>query len=89
MQRVYTACAAKYRMLISLFLYFPSIAQCIVLGAVSSIEVNHKNVETARKGQEVCIKIENTGGDAPKMYGRHFDSQDILISRVSHTRLYF
>ncbi|XP_071787061.1 eukaryotic translation initiation factor 5B-like [Asterias amurensis] len=57
--------------------------ECIVLGAVSSIEVNHKNVETARKGQEVCIKIENTGGDAPKMYGRHFDSQDILISRIS------
>ena len=57
--------------------------QKILLGSVSSIEINHKNVECAKKGQEVCIKIENTSGDAPKMYGRHFDSEDLLISRVS------
>jgi len=31
----------------------------------------------------VCIKIENTTGEAPKMYGRHFDYQDMLVSRIS------
>lgn len=52
------------------------------LGLVGSIECNHKTVETARKGQEVCIKIEPVPGEAPKMYGRHFDKDDPLISKV-------
>ena len=33
---------------------------------------------------QVCVKIENPGGDAPKMFGRHFDETDLLISRVSN-----
>ncbi|XP_066992101.2 eukaryotic translation initiation factor 5B [Anabrus simplex] len=53
------------------------------LGVVTSIESNHKNVESARKGQEVCIKIEPIPGEAPKMFGRHFDEQDFLISKIS------
>lgn len=53
------------------------------LGRVSSIEINHKQVESARKGQEVCIKIEHCSSDAPKLYGRHFDHTDILMSRIS------
>lgn len=32
---------------------------------------------------QVCVKIENPGGDAPKMFGRHFDETDLLMSRVS------
>lgn len=52
------------------------------LGRVTSLEINHKPVDIARKGQEVCIKIEPTGGDAPKMYGRHFDHDDMLVSKV-------
>lgn len=31
---------------------------------------------------EVCIKIENIPGQAPKMYGRHFDEKDMLVSKV-------
>lgn len=53
------------------------------IGTVSTIEVNHKTIETARKGQEVCIKIEPLGGEAPKMYGRHFDHADMLVSKIS------
>lgn len=53
------------------------------LGIVTSIENNHKAVETARKGQEICIKIEPTPGDAPKMFGRHFDEKDLLVSKIS------
>lgn len=53
-----------------------------MLGIVTTIESNHKNLPAARKGLEVCIKIENVGGDAPKMYGRHFDEHDMLLSKV-------
>jgi translation initiation factor 5B len=53
------------------------------IGTVTTIEVNHKSIETARKGQEVCIKIEPHGGEAPKMYGRHFDHTDLLVSKIS------
>ncbi|XP_032686654.1 eukaryotic translation initiation factor 5B isoform X2 [Odontomachus brunneus] len=53
------------------------------LGMVTSIEYNHKPVESARKGQEVCIKIEPTPGETPKMFGRHFEAKDFLISKIS------
>lgn len=50
---------------------------------MTSIENNHKTVDVAKKGQEVCIKIEPIPGEAPKMFGRHFDHTDILMSKVS------
>ncbi|CAN8006854.1 unnamed protein product, partial [Ixodes hexagonus] len=53
------------------------------IGTVTTIEVNHKQIESARKGQEVCLKIEALGGDAPKMYGRHFDHTDFLVSKIT------
>ncbi len=49
---------------------------------MTSIEVNHKQMETARKGQEVCIKIEPIPGDSPKLLGRHFEETDIIVSKV-------
>ena len=56
------------------------------LGRVVSIELNHKALEIARKGAEVCIKIEPSGGEAPKMFGRHFDETDILMSKVNRSK---
>uniref|UniRef100_A0A1B0D468 Elongation factor Tu-type domain-containing protein n=1 Tax=Phlebotomus papatasi TaxID=29031 RepID=A0A1B0D468_PHLPP len=53
----------------------------VELGIVTSIEYNHKQIESARKGQEVCIKIEPIPGDSPKMFGRHFDETDMLVSK--------
>ncbi|XP_052893178.1 eukaryotic translation initiation factor 5B [Anopheles moucheti] len=53
------------------------------LGVVTSIEANHKQIESARKGQEVCIKIEPIPGETPKMYGRHFEETDMLVSKIS------
>ena len=54
------------------------------MGVVSSIQNNHKDVENgARRGQEVCIKIDHVGGEAPKLYGRHFDHTDLLVSRIT------
>ncbi|XP_020915031.1 eukaryotic translation initiation factor 5B isoform X2 [Exaiptasia diaphana] len=55
----------------------------IDVGVVSSIETNHKNITEARKGMEVCLKIENIPGETPKLYGRHFDHEDLLVSKIS------
>ena len=54
------------------------------LGRVTSIELNHKQIPSARNPQEVCIKIEPGNAEGgPKMYGRHFDENDVLASRVT------
>lgn len=52
------------------------------IGVVTSIEMNHKSVDSAKKGQEVCVKIEPIPGESPKMYGRHFEATDIIVSKV-------
>merc|ERR1719447_713051 len=39
----------------------------IYLGICTSLQKNEQDVPSARKGEEVCIKIESPGGDAPKM----------------------
>lgn len=62
-------------------------SQFLDIGIVTSVEVNHKQVESARKGQEVCIKIEPIPGESPKMFGRHFDEKDMLVSKVSFIEL--
>ncbi|KAI6235010.1 Eukaryotic translation initiation factor 5B [Aphelenchoides besseyi] len=55
----------------------------VFLGTVTSIEQNHDLIDMARAGDEVSIKIENTTGEAPKLYGRHFTHTDELVSRIS------
>merc|ERR1711892_221153 len=55
----------------------------IYIGICTGIQHNSKDVDTAKKGDEVCVKIESPGGDAPKMFGRHFDETDLLTSRIS------
>lgn len=55
----------------------------INVGIVTSIENNHKPVDSARKGQEVCVKIENVPGETPKLFGRHFDETDMLVSKIT------
>lgn len=49
---------------------------------ITSIELNHKAIDCAKKGQEVCIKIEPIPGEAPKMFGRHFEATDMIVSKV-------
>ncbi|KAM4701028.1 eukaryotic translation initiation factor 5B isoform 2-T2 [Discoglossus pictus] len=53
------------------------------IGIVTSIEINHKQVDVAKKGQEVCIKIEPIPGESPKMFGRHFEATDFLVSKIN------
>ena len=65
------------------FLILNFLKQFVDLGRVTSIEFNHKNIEVGKTGQEVCIKIENTTGGAPKLLGRHFLVTDQLVSKIS------
>uniref|UniRef100_A0A8C1P3I2 Eukaryotic translation initiation factor 5B n=1 Tax=Cyprinus carpio TaxID=7962 RepID=A0A8C1P3I2_CYPCA len=53
------------------------------IGIVTGIEINHKSVDSAKKGQEICVKIEPIPGEAPKMYGRHFEAVDIIVSKIT------
>ncbi|KAJ3701909.1 hypothetical protein LUZ61_005614 [Rhynchospora tenuis] len=56
----------------------------IDIGKIASIEINHKQVDVATKGQKVAIKIVSTNADEQqKMFGRHFDMEDELVSHIS------
>eukprot|EP00919_Chromeraceae_sp_WS-2016_P032584 GHVR01076928.1.p1 GENE.GHVR01076928.1~~GHVR01076928.1.p1 ORF type:complete len:765 (+),score=215.51 GHVR01076928.1:809-3103(+) len=55
----------------------------LYVGSIASIELNHKNVEFAKKGSEVAVKI--IGGSAT--YGRHFDSSSKLYSRITRDNI--
>uniref|UniRef100_A0A6G3ME35 Eukaryotic translation initiation factor 5B n=1 Tax=Henneguya salminicola TaxID=69463 RepID=A0A6G3ME35_HENSL len=59
----------------------------LLIGTLASLEINHKAVDVAIKGQEVCIKIANFDGEAPKLLGRHFDISDQLVSKVIYLHI--
>eukprot|EP00736_Rhodelphis_marinus_P007143 Rmarinus@m.11831 len=59
----------------------------VEIGKVTSIESNHKPVETAKKGESVAIKIHGTFGDSTKLYGRHFDHNDPVYSLITRTSI--
>jgi len=53
-------------------------------GRVTSIEVNKKPVERAKKGEEVAIRLE---GNDSVLGGRHFTEQDALFSQLTYDSL--
>ncbi|KAI0525238.1 hypothetical protein KFK09_004631 [Dendrobium nobile] len=56
----------------------------IDIGRIASIEINHKQVDVATKDQKVAIKIvSNSAEEQQKMYGRHFEIEDELVSHIS------
>ncbi|XP_069194728.1 eukaryotic translation initiation factor 5B isoform X2 [Procambarus clarkii] len=55
----------------------------VEIGIVTSLEFDHKSVDKAKKGVDVCIKIEPVPGHTPKLFGRHFEAEDILVSKIS------
>ncbi|XWS69183.1 hypothetical protein CRYUN_Cryun04dG0157600 [Craigia yunnanensis] len=56
----------------------------IDIGRIASIENNHKPVDAAKKGQKVAIKIAGSNPEEQqKMYGRHFELDDELVSHIS------
>ncbi|KAF8106896.1 hypothetical protein N665_0130s0063 [Sinapis alba] len=55
----------------------------IDIGRIASIENNHKPVDYAKKGHKVAIKIIASNPEEQKMFGRHFDMEDELVSHIS------
>ncbi|ESQ27439.1 hypothetical protein EUTSA_v10018018mg [Eutrema salsugineum] len=55
----------------------------IDIGRIASIENNHKPVDYAKKGNKVAIKIVASNPEEQKMFGRHFDMEDELVSHIS------
>ncbi|WMV08396.1 hypothetical protein MTR67_001781 [Solanum verrucosum] len=56
----------------------------IDIGRIASIENNHRPVDSAKKGQRVSIKIAGSNcEEKQKMFGRHFEMEDELVSKVS------
>jgi translation initiation factor 5B len=48
------------------------------------MELNHKEVKKATAGQSVAMKIEpRTPSESSRLYGRHFDHKDQLVSRMT------
>ncbi|KAL0481547.1 translation initiation factor 5B [Acrasis kona] len=56
--------------------------EVVDIGRVKSIEHNKVKVEEAEKGKAVSIQI-----DSQKIYGRHFDHTDQLLSKVSRNSI--
>ena len=62
----------------------PKKGEHVVLGKVCSIELNHKTVPSVRRGSPaVAIKVECASYEAPRMFGRHFNESDELVSKVT------
>jgi len=56
----------------------------VALGRIDSMELNHKSVEKAVKGDNIAVKIQPTSAEeGAKAYGRHFDNTDQLVSCIS------
>ena len=54
------------------------------LGRIASLELNHKAVDRAHRGDSVAMKIEATNStEAARLYGRHFDHNDRLVSKLT------
>lgn len=57
--------------------------QMLRIGKITSIQINGSDVKEARKGDEVCLKIEQGNGEQKIMYARHFDDKNLVMSRIS------
>ncbi|KXN84214.1 Eukaryotic translation initiation factor 5B [Leucoagaricus sp. SymC.cos] len=60
--------------------------EIIDLGKITSLEINHKNYEVVKKSQAgggVAVKIEHAVYQSAKMFGRHFDDKDELLSHIT------
>jgi len=58
----------------------------IPLGKVTSLEINHKSVQSLKReqaGAGVAVKIEHASYQSAMTYGRQFDDKDELISQIS------
>eukprot|EP01040_Poterioochromonas_malhamensis_P011659 gene11659-12722_t len=56
------------------------------VGVVNKIEINHKDVTSAKKGTQVAIRITNESNPTIT-YGRQFDHNNSLYSKISRTSI--
>ncbi|PXF47898.1 Eukaryotic translation initiation factor 5B [Gracilariopsis chorda] len=56
------------------------------IGRVASIEANKKQVVIAKKGESVAVKIQHKSTEHI-MYGRHFDFNNQLVSKMSRSAI--
>ncbi|KAI8824354.1 P-loop containing nucleoside triphosphate hydrolase protein [Fimicolochytrium jonesii] len=67
-----------------LCVYSEETSSVIKLGRVTSIELNHKAQQEAKKGgPAVAIKIECPDFETPKLFGRHFTEKNELYSHIT------
>ncbi|DAZ96994.1 TPA: hypothetical protein N0F65_011909 [Lagenidium giganteum] len=59
-------------------------AGCVYVGKIGSIEKEHKEVDRAKKGSSVSIRIDS---DSNITYGRQFDHKNRLVSRLSRASI--
>jgi len=60
--------------------------EIIDLGKITSLEINHKTHDVVKKSQAgagVAVKIEHAVYQSAKMFGRHFDDKDELLSHIT------
>merc|ERR1740117_1384852 len=55
----------------------------IMIGRITSIEFNHAEVKKAKKGDEVCVKIDQADYEQKIIFGRHFDFKDKIVSKIT------
>ncbi|KAG9029648.1 hypothetical protein FRB95_005036 [Tulasnella sp. JGI-2019a] len=64
--------------------------EIIHLGKITSLEINHKTHEIIKKSQAgagVAVKIEHAIYEPARMYGRHFDDKDEVISQITRSSI--
>lgn len=57
------------------------------IGRVASIEKDKKPVTSARRGDDVCVKIEANTSQSHLEYGRHFDHTNKMYSKISRSSI--
>ncbi|SPC62177.1 probable GTPase/general translation initiation factor eIF2 [Ustilago sp. UG-2017b] len=60
------------------------------LGKVTSLQINHKERDVVLKrdvGGGVAVKIEHAAHESAKMFGRHFEEDDVIISHISRSSI--
>ncbi|KDN52115.1 hypothetical protein K437DRAFT_254676 [Tilletiaria anomala UBC 951] len=62
----------------------------INIGRVTSLEINHRTKDIVLKsevGGGVAVKIETSLNETSKLFGRHFDEKDELLSHISRSSI--
>ena len=65
----------------------PGQRKMLELGKIVSMERDNKPVETAKRGEAVCIKIQGSAAQSYIQYGRHFDADNNLVSKLSRNSI--